>query len=199
MHERAHTGDRPYRCDFPSCGKAFATGNLPAWRLRTERFPLRAKHSRLALAAPARDSNTRLPSWRNYCQSALTRLWRNPCHRSEWSVVQAGRRSLGGWQRDPAFCVSSDTRRLWVLCGQCTSGPHSPSESRPFSHGSLGSVSHSRSGWAAVDPGGGRRAEGAFPAPLTCPGRDGVAAHRLLEPHRAHRKVESLCRRKGRW
>lgn len=33
VHERAHTGDRPYRCDFPSCGKAFATGNLPGSRL----------------------------------------------------------------------------------------------------------------------------------------------------------------------
>lgn len=26
VHERVHTGDRPYRCDFPSCAKAFATG-----------------------------------------------------------------------------------------------------------------------------------------------------------------------------
>nr|XP_021136814.1 zinc finger protein 76 isoform X2 [Columba livia] len=26
VHERAHTGDRPYTCDVPSCRKAFATG-----------------------------------------------------------------------------------------------------------------------------------------------------------------------------
>lgn len=26
VHERSHTGDRPYQCDHPGCGKAFATG-----------------------------------------------------------------------------------------------------------------------------------------------------------------------------
>lgn len=26
VHERSHTGDKPYICDFPGCGKKFATG-----------------------------------------------------------------------------------------------------------------------------------------------------------------------------
>uniref|UniRef100_A0A6I8PQ57 Zinc finger protein 143 n=1 Tax=Ornithorhynchus anatinus TaxID=9258 RepID=A0A6I8PQ57_ORNAN len=26
VHERSHTGDRPYQCEHPGCGKAFATG-----------------------------------------------------------------------------------------------------------------------------------------------------------------------------
>ncbi len=26
VHERAHTGDKPYCCDLPGCGKKFATG-----------------------------------------------------------------------------------------------------------------------------------------------------------------------------
>lgn len=26
MHGRSHTGDKPFRCEFPNCGKAFPTG-----------------------------------------------------------------------------------------------------------------------------------------------------------------------------
>ncbi|RXN10856.1 zinc finger protein 143-like [Labeo rohita] len=29
VHERAHTGDKPYCCDIPGCGKKFATGERP--------------------------------------------------------------------------------------------------------------------------------------------------------------------------
>ncbi|KTG47754.1 hypothetical protein cypCar_00015839 [Cyprinus carpio] len=29
VHERAHTGDKPYCCDLPGCGKRFATGERP--------------------------------------------------------------------------------------------------------------------------------------------------------------------------
>lgn len=28
VHERSHTGDKPYICDFPGCGKKFATGQM---------------------------------------------------------------------------------------------------------------------------------------------------------------------------
>lgn len=26
VHERSHTGDRPFQCESPNCGKSFATG-----------------------------------------------------------------------------------------------------------------------------------------------------------------------------
>lgn len=31
------------------------------------------------------------------------------------SMVQASRRSLEGWWRDPASCVSSDANQLWII------------------------------------------------------------------------------------
>ncbi|XP_040472335.1 zinc finger protein 76 [Falco naumanni] len=35
VHERAHTGDRPYTCVFPSCGKGFTTGYSLKSHMRT--------------------------------------------------------------------------------------------------------------------------------------------------------------------
>lgn len=31
VHERSHTGDKPYACDYSGCGRKFATGSHGAW------------------------------------------------------------------------------------------------------------------------------------------------------------------------
>lgn len=69
VHERAHTGDRPYRCDFPSCGKAFATGNASGWRLKVDHFWVRAELWELLEGSPAqaavRETAVSIPAFRN--------------------------------------------------------------------------------------------------------------------------------------
>lgn len=38
VHERSHTGDKPYICDYPGCGKKFATGRSQRCLINLEAF-----------------------------------------------------------------------------------------------------------------------------------------------------------------
>lgn len=42
VHERSHTGDKPYICDYPGCGKKFATGSCEEFSYQFR--PLHLKH-----------------------------------------------------------------------------------------------------------------------------------------------------------
>lgn len=103
VHERAHTGDRPYRCDFPSCGKAFATGNLPGRRLKVACFPLRTESSRFALGISCLPRETAV---RALCLVGC-RLWKKPGYGSERQHKPGQPKEPGGLVERPPPLASA--------------------------------------------------------------------------------------------